>query len=220
MGLTDILGNFVYLVLYKMINRIESTTGYSDLACLFLLARDGKGEGAIVEIGSYKGKSAVVMALGSKAGRREAVNSVDPHLEGTKDIFMKNVKAFGVEDYVKAIVATSFAGRKLFDSKIRLLFIDGCHEYEFIKNDILLWKDLMIDGGVIVFHDINWKTVARAIDELIKPSGDFIIEGTTGCSLIVSKKFTANKKIFDEIELFNKIKDFIRPWRNPAPIVI
>lgn len=215
----DIVRNFLYLVVYKKIDRIESTTGYSDLHCLFFLARDSRGEGAIVEIGAYKGKSAVVMALGSKLRSRGKIHSIDPHFDGTKDMFMENIRRFGVETCIVPIVATSEEARRTFNSKIRLIFIDGCHEYEFVKKDILLWKDLIIDGGVIVFHDINWKTVARAVDELIRSSREFIVEGTTGCSLIVSKGVSANKEIFEEIRLFNRLKDLLRPWKIFTPAV-
>ncbi len=206
-AVTDIFCNFIFLVPYKKINLIYSDTGYSDLHGLFLLARDGAGCGAIVEIGAYKGKSAVVMALGSKAKLREKVYSIDPHIEGTKAEFTGNVRRFALEDRIDMIEATSESARRAFDLPIRLLFIDGCHEYDFVKMDILLWKDLVIDGGVIVFHDINWGTVARAVDELIRPSREFVVECYTGCSLIVSKGFSANKDVFEEIKLFNMIKE-------------
>jgi len=213
----DIIRNFSYIKLYKRIDSLESATGYSDLHCLFILARDSRGEGAIVEIGAYKGKSSVVLALGSQAKSRGKVYSIDPHLEGTKDVFMQNLRNFGVADRVISIFATSEEARRGFNSGIRLLFIDGCHEYEFVKKDILLWKDLIIDGGVIVFHDINWKTVARAVDELVRPSREFIVEGTTGCSLIVSKGLSANKEILEEIRLFNRLKEVVRPWKILTP---
>lgn len=214
----DILRNFLFLAAAKRTGRIYSDTGYSDLHALFLLARDGAGHGEIVEIGAFKGKSAVFMALGSQAGGRESVYSIDPHTEGSRPDFNKNVRMFKVENRVNTIEATSEDARKGFNRPVRLLFIDGCHEYDFVKKDILLWKDLVIQGGVMVFHDINWPTVARAVDELVRLSGEFIIEGETGCSLIVSKGFSANAYLLDEIRLFNRMKDIMRPWKGPKSV--
>lgn len=37
---------------------------------------------------------------------------------------------------------------------IDLLFIDGDHTYEGVKSDYFLYRDLVCEGGLIVFHDI------------------------------------------------------------------
>ena len=37
---------------------------------------------------------------------------------------------------------------------IDLLFIDGDHRYEGVKKDFLLYRELVRDGGLIMFHDI------------------------------------------------------------------
>lgn len=212
--LKDILFTYIFLKIYKKIDIIESTTAYSDLQFLFLAARDGWGKGAIVEIGSYKGKSAAALALGSKCAGREKVFGIDPHAEGTKEIFLENMVKMGVADYVVPLVATSKEAAKTFDSRIRLLFIDGDHGYESVRTDILLWKDLVIDGGIIAFHDYYWASVSKAIDELIRSSDEFIVEGTIGCSLLVSKRERKNAELFDEVNLLNKLKKAIRPWKR------
>lgn len=212
--LFDLFLVLFFLKIYKRIDRVESTTGYSDLQFLFLAARDGWGEGDIVEIGSYKGKSTVALALGSKLAEREKVFSIDPHTDGTKEIFLKNLHNLGVEDYVIPRVNTSEGVAKTFNSKIRLLFIDGNHEYEFVKKDILLWKDFLIEGGIVAFHDYNREGVSRAINELVINSGEFIIEGTIGCTLLFSKGLQRNRELFVQTRLFNRIKGFLRPWKR------
>lgn len=209
----DILRNFIYLEVLNGLGSIESNTAYSDLQFLFLVARDGKGEGAIVEIGGFTGKSAVAMALGSKWALREKIISIDPHYRGTKDVFIENIRRKGVADYIEPVFAASEDARKGFKKNIRLLFVDGNHDYEFVKKDILLWKDLVIDGGIIVFHDINWETVAKALDEFVMRSPEFVAEETVGCSLIVSKGRSANKALIDEVKIFNSMKDLLRPWK-------
>jgi hypothetical protein len=39
--------------------------------------------------------------------------------------------------------------------KYDIIFIDGDHNYEFIKRDVLSSLEVLIDGGTIVMHDCN-----------------------------------------------------------------
>jgi predicted O-methyltransferase YrrM len=47
---------------------------------LFGLAYAGPGEGAIVEIGSFIGRSTIYLAKGAMAAGRERVTAIDPHI--------------------------------------------------------------------------------------------------------------------------------------------
>lgn len=206
--LMDMIGIFLYLKLYKRIDRIQSNTSYSDLQFLFLAAKEGWGEGCIVEIGSYKGRSAVALALGSKSAGREKVFSVDPHIEGTLEIFRQNLNKFGVADYVNIMVCNSDEASRDLKQKVRLLFIDGLHYYEYVKKDISAFKDMVIDGGIIAFHDYNFRGVARVIKEL-EGQDEFIFGGVTGCTMFFTKRMKWNELLFEKIELFNRVKKIL-----------
>lgn len=43
----------------------------------------------------------------------------------------------------------------LGDKQLDLLFIDGDHSYEGVKQDYEMYRDLVRPGGIIAFHDIN-----------------------------------------------------------------
>lgn len=55
------------------------------------------------------------------------------------------------------------------------IFVDNCHEWDCIYNDIRLWKPLVAEGGIMAFHDyggfligksgITWPDVKRAVDQ-------------------------------------------------------
>lgn len=208
----DIIFVYIFLKFVKKIDSVESTTGYSDLQFLFFAARDGWGQGAIVEIGAYKGKSTVALALGSAAGHREKVVSIDPHEEGVKKVYSQNLSLMGVTDNIIHMAATSQQAREKFNSPVRLLFIDGLHEYGFVAHDIALWKDLVIDGGILVFHDHNWPGVAQAVWELTKDPQQFIVEGHIGCSCLVSKRYRRNPGLFAKARHFNAMKKALYFW--------
>lgn len=69
----------------KVQNAIEDVEGWltdSEARYLYSLACCGPGDGAIVEIGSWKGKSTIVLAMGTEAAGREKVYAVDNHKGG------------------------------------------------------------------------------------------------------------------------------------------
>jgi len=202
----DIIGLFFFLKIVKRIDRAESTTGYSDLQSLYLAARDGRGEGDIAELGSYKGKSSIALALGSRAGKRRTVYCVDPHSEGTREIFLKNLRGAGCLDRIEPVVAASQDAAAGFRRQLRLIFIDGNHEYDFVRRDIELWKGHVCDGGIIAFHDFTFPGVRRAIAELLPP-GEYTPEISAGCTLFVSKGKRQNKRLFEKIARFNRLKN-------------
>jgi MoaA/NifB/PqqE/SkfB family radical SAM enzyme len=116
----------------------------------------------------------------------------------------------GASDYMVPMTMASKDAAGTFNSGIRLIFIDGAHDYESVKSDILCWKDKLIDGGIIAFHDYYFPSVSRAIDELIRSPGKFTIEGTVGCTLFASKGTRKNAELFEKIIIFNSIKNAIR----------
>lgn len=162
---------------------------------LMLLASHGPGRGAIVEIGSFLGKSTCWLALGAMRAGREKVTAIDPfkplsfmaqstdpqdqaiHQEGsTFPFFQHNIRRFGVQDAVSPCVATSVeAAAQWSGEPIRLLFIDGCHYYEAVRQDFLAWSPFVQSGGIVVFHDYlpKWEGVIRFYDEYIVGNPDY-----------------------------------------------
>lgn len=154
---------------------------------LKLLAEQGPAKGAIVEIGSYAGKSTCWLAAGSKAAGREKVYAVDTftgsdeHQPGgrspqtiiesegtTLRLFKENIKEHELDDYVEPVVATSEEAIVNWDQPIRLLFIDADHSYEAVKMDFDHWSPFVVPGGMIAFHDINgWEGVTRFYHALL-----------------------------------------------------
>lgn len=146
------------------------------------LGRESPGTGVIVEIGSWKGKSTISLALGSMAARSEKVYAVDPHkplaeegyAEDTEAEFLKNIKEAGVHGHVVPMVMTSAEAARQWNKPIALLWIDGDHRYEQVKRDFLLWEPHVIDGGIIALHDtIRKQGPKRVLWEYVFPSGRF-----------------------------------------------
>jgi len=118
----------------------------------------------IVEIGSYKGYSTLFIAKGVKhSGRKNKVFSIDPHY-GTRPSFQKTITEGQVKKIVFSIKDKSQHAIKKFNKRISMLFIDGSHEYEDVREDFLSWSPLIVKGGFLLFHDIYSPDVKKAID--------------------------------------------------------
>ena len=168
--------------------RVQGIEGFiNDNEAEYLCMLAEKCGGTIVEIGSWKGKSTVYLALGSKTGSGGKVYSIDPHrdapdytgafgAEDTEPIFRENIKRAGVDDIVIPMVMRSEEAVKGWAEPISLLWIDGAHDYENVKKDFLLWEPYLKEGGIIAFDDaINprFPDVRKVVNEYILPSSKF-----------------------------------------------
>ena len=130
---------------------------------LYELARTCSGRGAIVEIGSWKGKSTICLGLGSRDGAGVRIFAIDPHADYRFGDFKTNVERAGIADLVTPIASLSQAAADGFDEPIELLFVDGSHEYHLVLEDFEQWVPKVVDGGWVAFHDTTWTAGPRKV---------------------------------------------------------
>jgi predicted O-methyltransferase YrrM len=127
---------------------------------LFRAAADTRGRGAIVEIGSWKGRSTTWLASGARLAGH-GVYAIDPHRRSreypeaeTEAEFLANLARNGLAAVVEPLVMTSDDAAARIAGPVELLFIDGDHSYEAVRRDAELWLPRLIDGGTVMFHDV------------------------------------------------------------------
>jgi MMP 1-O-methyltransferase len=130
---------------------------------LYELARGCGGSGAIVEIGSWKGKSTICLGLGSRAGKSVHIYAIDPHADYRFGDFKANVERAGISELVTPIPSLSQQAAADFDKPIELLFVDGSHEYEAVLEDFERWVPKVLEGGWVAFHDTTWTPGPRKV---------------------------------------------------------
>jgi predicted O-methyltransferase YrrM len=144
------------------------------------------GRRVIVEIGSYRGRSTCILALGSE-GVGGIVHAIDPHIDssghaegtyiaGDHEQLLENARRFGVSDRIRPVVLRSDEARRGWDgTQIDLLWIDGDHSYEAVSADLGDWSGLVRPGGIICGHDYSdsWPGTKRAWDEFFARSPGF-----------------------------------------------
>jgi Methyltransferase domain len=136
----------------------------------------------VVEIGSYRGRSAIVLALGAADGVE--VVAIDPHagndrgpreITGTAaagqadhDAFMANLRRAGVADRVRHVRAASPGPEALagVDGPVDLLFIDGAHGYAAARADIERWGGRAAAAGSTMFIHDSFSSVGVTLAQL------------------------------------------------------
>jgi predicted O-methyltransferase YrrM len=154
---------------------------------LFQLARAVPREQAIVELGSWFGRSAILLGGGSLRGKQSPVFSVDlfraagcarelledragAAAEDYWDQFQAHIHEAGLERVVTALRGdTAEIGATWSGPPVALLFIDADHSYEGVRRDWSHWRVRLAPHAVVAFHDYGnpaYEGVARFADEL------------------------------------------------------
>jgi predicted O-methyltransferase YrrM len=139
----------------------------AQLRRLWEAAAEAPDKATIVEIGSFHGRSAIVLALGAGSGAR--IWAIDPHagsdrgpgeIRGTLDTgerdkvtFHANLAAAGVADRVEHLRRFSDMAHGDVDGAIDLLHVDGAHRYAPARDDIADWGARVRPGGRMLIHD-------------------------------------------------------------------
>jgi len=148
----------------KEIANIEGWLTKSEGLFLYKSAKKVKSQNAIIEIGSWKGRSTICLGRGLQDGNKGKIYAIDPHIGSSEhrkmfgkvdtfEEFKQNISKAGVDRYVQPIRKTSKNAAENFTKPIEFVFIDGAHEYKFVDFDFNAWFPKIIDGGLIAFHD-------------------------------------------------------------------
>jgi predicted O-methyltransferase YrrM len=161
------------------IKNVDGWLAKGEAILLYQLASKCAIGQVIVEIGSYKGKSTICLGKGSNSRNSTRIYAIDPHVGSpehkakqgevwTYDEFLQNIQKANLGDLVLPILKFSKEAVEDINEPIGLLFIDGAHEYEAVKQDFSLWNNKIAIGGTIAFHDsIWWEGVRKVVTKNI-----------------------------------------------------
>jgi predicted O-methyltransferase YrrM len=162
--------------IYELLSIVEGIEGwlsnYEQFALLHLPSQVDRLSGAIVEIGSYKGKSTIALALGSSimSKKKRPIYAIDPFVVPPFKDFWANITNHRLEKFVIPIKKRSQKAYNECPKSIAAIFIDGDHEYSSVKHDIIHYTPRVVKGGLIALHDYSdhWPGVVKAVDECYK----------------------------------------------------
>jgi predicted O-methyltransferase YrrM len=158
-------------------------------------ARELAAPDQIVEIGSYRGRSAVVLATAAPAGVQ--VVAIDPHAgndrgpqqihgsaaEGQRDheAFLRNLEVAGVRDQVRHVRRTSQDALSEVEGAAGVVYVDGAHRYGPARADIEHWGARVRPDGTLLIHDaFSSIGVTLAIVRLLFFGREYVYARRTG----------------------------------------
>jgi len=138
----------------------------------------------VLEIGTYEGNTALNLAANTPADA--LIVTVDLPLNWDGELAIK-VPQTCVNVFERTNVGRQFHGSQ-FEAKIRqvladsktlnwgelpgpfdMVFVDGCHYFDYVKSDTDNSLRVLRPGGIIVWHDYGaYQDVSRVVDETAK----------------------------------------------------
>lgn len=142
------------------------------------LAETASKSHCIVEIGSWKGRSTLALACNTPGtvyavdtwkGTEQQGDELEQHEPGwLLEEFMRNtaeVNNIVICEGPSVVMAKRYAG-----ITIDMIFIDGYHTYEGVRDDIVSWTPMLRPGGILCGHDYvppYWEGLLQAVQELV-----------------------------------------------------
>jgi len=158
------------------INDIKGFLAEDEAEALYHHALDASRNGAVLEIGSYCGKSTIYLGLACQQNKA-TVFALDHHRgseehqigeyfhdpdlyddgEGKVDTFKefrRNIRNARLDETVVPVVAGSEAAARQWQTPLAMVFIDGGHSLEAALTDYRCWTAHLLRGGILAIHDL------------------------------------------------------------------
>lgn len=108
--------------------------------------------GLIVEIGRWYGGSLTLLCLSSPSSKVISIECSTVYIDRVKNLLAE----YSIdESRYRLAEGTSQVFYDWEDGPIDLLFIDGCHEFNAVYNDLKLWVPRIKKEGLLLIHDIG-----------------------------------------------------------------
>ena len=151
----------------KAVERVDGWMSPDQAQALYSAAAACHAGDQIVEIGSFRGRSTIVLACAAVDG--VSIIAIDPHAGNDRgpqeidgyvdeaahdhDVFNENLANAGVAARVRHIRAMSDAAHTDVVGDIAVLYIDGAHRFGPARQDIGQWGERVRNGGTLLIHD-------------------------------------------------------------------
>jgi predicted O-methyltransferase YrrM len=152
--------------------RVTGWTSGPEAVRLAQAAFEMPSHAVLVELGTFVGRSAVLLAGARKLRGNGRVYCVDP-FDGSGDAFSvpiyraiqkaaraslrarfeENLRRAGVREWVEVMEARAEHAGQEWDTAIDMLFLDGHQSYDAVKATYDLWTPFLKPGGLLVIHN-------------------------------------------------------------------
>lgn len=184
-------GNVIDASIYENVDLLPlDLRGWNGLSFIFELLISDVRPKQIIEVGTWKGQSAINMGkIIKKLGLDTKIICVDTWLgagefwqsytsDDSRDLLLKNgypqvyfqfisnVVHTNLIDVILPFPTTSLIASRYFKSnKITadLIYIDASHDYQDVYLDLIAYYDILNENGIIFGDDYSWPGLADAV---------------------------------------------------------
>jgi predicted O-methyltransferase YrrM len=102
---------------------------------------------------------------------KKDINSDASRLSIARDIF--RLRFFDDPTVSQINASSAEASIQILDKSVDFIYIDAGHNYEAVKQDILLWRPKLKSAAIMAGDDYEWPGLKRAVEEIF-PKHDVI----------------------------------------------
>lgn len=140
--------------LHDIHRSVDGVSGWltdREIEFLALLAACPTTEGSIVELGSFTGRSTIVLAKAAALADQAIIHTVDI---GPTDELEANLRRAGVRDRVEVYHMSSTEMLADWRRPVRFFWHDGANDIPTVTADVETAFPFLADRGFIAFHDV------------------------------------------------------------------
>jgi glycosyltransferase involved in cell wall biosynthesis/predicted O-methyltransferase YrrM len=157
------------------INGIHGYLTINDITTLYGYAFKIPKGGTIVEVGSFMGLSAFIMAnalidSNNLSAKIYCIDLWNPWLSYNFDVYKSNIKNSGIDNFITALRGDSLSrSLEISQKSADLVFIDADHSYDGCYNDLLAYFPKLKSNSVLLGHDYGSKIfkVTEAVTDFL-----------------------------------------------------
>lgn len=147
----------VWLLSSNVLNHSAARLMVGEASSLYSTVRGFEGTPRVVEIGRYRGGTALLLAA---AGGDVLSIDIDEGLRESDESLCSALSRLGLEGKVELVFADS-STLPIQAGSIDLVFVDGNHTYEGVSRDVAHWVPALRHGGILLLHDAKWPEPSR-----------------------------------------------------------
>jgi hypothetical protein len=155
----------------------------------------------VVEIGSYCGRSTVVLGGVARAiGRGARVYAIDPHegevgaldcgivrTQPTLAAFRRTISEARLAGVVEEVQARSC--EVAWSAPVGLLLLDGLHDYANVARDFYHFEPFLVEGALVAFHDYaDYYPGVQAFVNELSGCGGYHVVGRARSMIVLGKE--------------------------------
>lgn len=164
----------------------QDVPGWCDTFAEFYrrMVREARDGDRFVEVGTYRGRSAILMASEIKAsGKRIEFDTIDsfghPLFSQSSEKMVRHyLEICGVKDYVKVRVSDAVkAAADYADGSLALVFLDADHSRKGTADAIRAWLPKVRAGGVLAGDDYDVFQFPHVVEAVQQELPGFVLDG-------------------------------------------